>query len=72
MSEKIDLKEKLIKLLREVFQFENEDLDFGIYKIMSYKKKEIESFIQKDLIQEITTQLNLIGADEKKKAIEEL
>jgi adenine-specific DNA-methyltransferase len=72
MPEKIDVKERLIELLREIFQFENEDLDFGIYKILNHKKSQIESFIQKDLIKEITTQLNLIGAEEQKKAAEEL
>ena len=72
MNQKTDIKEKLVKLLKDIFQFENEDLDFGIYRVLSYKKKEIESFIQKGLIQEITTQLNLIGAEEAKKAAEEL
>jgi adenine-specific DNA-methyltransferase len=72
MPEKIDIKERLIVLLTEIFQFENEDLDFGIYKILNHKKSQIESFIRKDLIKEITTQLNVIGAEEQKKADEEL
>ena len=32
-----ELKEKLKAKLREIFQFESEDLDFGIYRIMNYK-----------------------------------
>ena len=45
-NEEDELKEKLKKKLREIFQFENEDLDFGIYRIMNYKRKEIEEFIE--------------------------
>jgi len=45
MRSNTDLKEKLKEKLREIFQFENEDLDFGIYRIMNYKRKEIEEFI---------------------------
>lgn len=26
-----DMKQKLIQLLTKIFQFENEDLDFGVY-----------------------------------------
>jgi len=33
-----------------MFQFENEDLDFGIYRVMNYKRREIERFIERDLI----------------------
>jgi len=48
-----ETKEKLIELLTKIFQFENEDLDFGVYKILNYKKDEISNFIHKDLIEEI-------------------
>ena len=44
-------KDKLAKLLRELFQFDMADLDFGIYRIMNYKRAEIEKFIEKDLIE---------------------
>lgn len=67
-----DIQERLITLLRTIFQFENEDLDFGIYKILNHKKKEIESFIQKDLIKEINKQLRLMSTEEQKKKTEEL
>ena len=36
-----NLKEQLKEKLQEIFQFEYEDLDFGIYRIMNYKRKEI-------------------------------
>lgn len=67
-----DIKERLITLLRTIFQFENEELDFGIYKILNHKKKEIESFIKKDLIEEINEQLQLVSSEEQKKRTEEL
>lgn len=62
MSKAVDEnKTKLRKLLKELFQFENEDLDFGIYRIMNYKKEQIEEFIDKDLVEEIGKQLNLLA-----------
>ena len=66
-----ELKEKLKAKLREIFQFENEDLDFGIYRIMNYKRKEIEKFIEKELIGEIRKQLELVGEEEIRKIKEE-
>jgi len=69
------LKEKLKTRLREIFQFESEDLDFGIYRIMNYKRKEIEDFIEKDLIEEIKKQLeknNEEEISEAKKDFEEV
>ncbi|ACN99106.1 modification methylase, type III R/M system [Sulfurihydrogenibium azorense Az-Fu1] len=65
------LQEKLKEKLREIFQFESEDLDFGIYRIMNYKRKEIEEFIEKELIGEIRKQLKLAGEEEIKKVKEE-
>lgn len=40
-------------LLKELFQFEASDLDFGIYRIMNYKRNQIENFIEKELITKI-------------------
>jgi len=65
------LKEKLREKLREIFQFESEDLDFGIYRIMNCKRKEIEEFIEKELIEEIRKQLELVGEEEIRKIKEE-
>ncbi|MHA2636376.1 MAG: DNA methyltransferase [bacterium JZ-2024 1] len=36
-------------LLKKLFQFESSDLDFGIYRILNYKRDRIEKFIEKDL-----------------------
>lgn len=51
-----DVREKVKSLLRELFQFDNQDLDFGIYRIMNFKRKEIEKFIERDLIAEAEKQ----------------
>ena len=59
------LKEKLKIKLKEIFQFENRDLNFGIYRILNYKREEIERFIEIELIDEIKKQLKLT---EKEKA----
>lgn len=42
--------EKLIELLRELFQLDQPDLDFGLYRIMHAKSREIEQFINDDLL----------------------
>ena len=41
------------ELLRELFQFEASDLDFGIYRILNYKRKQIEKFIDEDLVNKV-------------------
>lgn len=58
--------QKLKYFLKEMFQFNENDLDFGIYKIYNLKRKHIESFIDgdsaKDLqptIEAIIKELNL-------------
>jgi len=37
--------EKFQDLLRQLFQFDCADLDFGIYRILNYKRKQVEEFI---------------------------
>jgi adenine-specific DNA-methyltransferase len=48
-----ELRTKLQNKLRELFQFNVSDLDFGIYKILNRKKGEIEQFIEDDLLKAI-------------------
>lgn len=71
-NNKNDLKEKLKIKLREIFQFENGDLDFSIYKIMNYKRKEIEKFIREGLINEIRKQLVLLSEEGRREMEEKL
>ena len=44
-------------LLRELFQFDSADLDFGIYRIMNHKRDVIERYIAEDLPKTITDEL---------------
>lgn len=37
--------ERFQSLLRELFQFDCQDLDFGIYRVLNFKRREIEEFI---------------------------
>jgi len=53
-NEKMEnIREKVRLLLRELFQFESADLDFGIYRILNFRRKEIERFIEDDLIKAV-------------------
>jgi len=43
-------RDKIHALLKKLFQFDNAELDFGIYRIMNHKRAVIERFIESDLI----------------------
>jgi len=45
--------QKFQNLLKSLFQFETSDLDFGIYRILNYKRERIEKFIEKDLVDRV-------------------
>ena len=40
---------KFQELLRELFQFDCAELDFGIYRIMNHKRDVLENFIHEKL-----------------------
>ena len=46
-------KEKLKNILTEMFQFDQADLDFGIYRIMNQKRSQIEHFMNNELFEKI-------------------
>ena len=51
MAEQIITKRDEVKgLLRKLFRSDQADLDFGIYRIINFKRKEVEKFIDHDLI----------------------
>ena len=68
----VNLKDQLKSKLRELFQFDSSDLDFGIYRIMNYKRKEIENFIEKELIAGIKEELSRICSEDREKVEKEL
>ena len=45
-------------LLRELFQFDCADLDFGIYRIMNHKRDAVERFITEQLPASVTAELD--------------
>lgn len=50
--------EKLRRLLAELFQLDQADLDFGIYRIMNQKRDEITRFLDKDLLPQVRNALS--------------
>ncbi len=67
-----DYRRELQGLFRKLFQFDSADLDFGIYRIMNYKRDEIERFIEEDLIKAVDIEFEKYSAKSKGKIDEEL
>ncbi|MDH7513478.1 MAG: hypothetical protein QHH14_11090 [Clostridiales bacterium] len=63
---------KFQDLLRELFQFDCADLDFGIYRIMNHKRDVIENFITNSLPQVVTEELSRDALAEESQAAREL
>jgi adenine-specific DNA-methyltransferase len=63
---------KFQKLLRELFEFDCADLDFGIYRIINHKRAAIERFITKDLPEVITKELERGALAEQAQAVQAL
>ena len=47
MSKQFD---KLVVLLKELFQLDQPDLDFGLYRVMHAKSAEVSQFLDNDLL----------------------
>jgi len=56
MSE--DIRTELILKLKEVFRSDRSDLDFGIYRILNFRRKEIERFIEEDLVKQAESEFS--------------
>jgi len=67
-----DFSQKLKDKLRELFQFDSSELDFGIYRIMNYKRKEIEDFIENDLIEAVEKEFKKYKIQSYKELIEKV
>ena len=48
MNERLD---RFTKLLKEIFELDKSDLDFGIYRVMNLRKTQIEQFLTERLPQ---------------------
>ncbi len=55
-------------LLKEIFQSDWPDLDFGIYRILNFKREQIDKYIQEDL----KTKVEEVFADLQKDALAEI
>ena len=64
--------DQLKEFLNKLFQFESQDLDFGVYKILHYKRKAIKKFIDELLVDKVKKELTILTEEEVKKAIKEL
>jgi len=51
--------EKLKTLLQELFQLDQPDLDFGLYRIMHAKSTEVTQFLDKDLLPQVKEAFSL-------------
>jgi adenine-specific DNA-methyltransferase len=52
---------KLIATLEEIFQLDQADLDFGIYRIMNQKRDEINDFLKNKLLTQVNETLSKAG-----------
>ena len=57
--------DRLKALLREMFQLDRGDLDFGLYRIMNLQSAEVTAFLDDELLPQVKTKLNLTGAEER-------
>jgi len=53
-----DVRTDLILKLKEIFRSDRSDLDFGIYRILNFKRKEIERFIEEDLVKQAESEFS--------------
>jgi adenine-specific DNA-methyltransferase len=69
MSQKFD---KLKNLLKELFQLDQPDLDFGLYRIMHAKSAEVTQFLDKDLLPQVKEAFGLYKTLDKAELEKEL
>ena len=63
---------KLLKILNEIFQLDQSDLDFGIYRIMNTKSKEINEFLDNDLLSSVASAFSSNDNSAIQKELDEL
>ena len=54
--------EKLKTLLNELFQLDQPDLDFGLYRVMHAKRVEVSHFLDNDLLPQVNDAFALYPA----------
>ncbi|MDO8692272.1 MAG: site-specific DNA-methyltransferase, partial [Dehalococcoidia bacterium] len=69
MSQKF---EKLLALLKELFQLDQPDLDFGLYRIMHAKSGEVTQFLERDLLPQVKASFAQYQPADKAELLKEL
>ena len=64
--------DELKKKLREIFQLDQTDLDFGIYKIMNEKSAEVTDFLDNKLIPQVRNCFKELASGDKSNVQKEL
>ena len=67
--------DKFKEILREMFQMDQAELDFGIYRIMNAKRAEIEKYLDEDLKPQVYAEFEKYRGkevEEKKKKLDEM
>ena len=64
--------EKLKTLLKELFQLDQPDLDFGLYRVMHAKSAEVSQFLEKDLLPQVQAAFRQYRSADKTELEEEL
>jgi len=62
MDNNITPLDQLRAFLNKLFQFESQELDFGVYKILHYKRTEIKQFIDELLVDKVKGQLQALSS----------
>jgi len=57
--------QRLQGLLREMFQFDSADLDFGIYRLLHLKRREIEAFLSEQLPRQVDEAFASVAGQER-------
>lgn len=63
---------RLAGLLKQLFQFDRADLDFGIYRVMNQRRAEITRFLDEDLLPQVRAVLSTLKDDERERLEREL
>lgn len=64
--------EKLLEKLKELFQLNQPELDFGIYRIMHAKSNEVATFLEKDLLPQVKEALSQYQSVDRSRIEQEL
>ena len=72
MANVTENQKRLLDKLAELFQLDQADLDFGIYRIMNYKRETIKQFLDEELMSQVTQQLQVLHSSGSSKALAEI